>query len=137
MASKTKISIPDPAEKLKSVGKIKFSFEYYDLKRPEYCLSGWTNDQIKDSLARLKEINEKTHNELHQQRSVYHFHEVDWDKTKEKSGFPMILENPYQFALLGVNGQLARVFGSYVGGVFYIVWFDLTHCVSPSKMKNT
>lgn len=134
---KDTLVIPDPASKLDKIEKIKFSFEHYDLERPEYCLSCWSKEQIQEALKRLKEVNQKTHQELHRDRYVYHFHEVDWDKTDEKTGFKGSLENPYQFALLGVNGQLARVFGSYIGGIFYIVWFDLNHKVSPSHLKHT
>jgi hypothetical protein len=127
-------------EVISATGKIKFSFEYYDTVRPDYCISCWEDDKIKKALVRLKEVNAKSFNELRQDRRVYHFGEVDWSKTTEKSGFNnRILVNlpPFHFSLLGVNGQLARVYGAYSAGTFYIVWFDLEHKIWPSPLKNT
>lgn len=49
----------------------------------------------------------------------------------------MNLLEPFHFALLGVNGQLTRVFGAYSSGTFYIVWFDLDHMIWPSELKHT
>jgi hypothetical protein len=120
--------------------KIKFSFEYYDTDRPEYCISGWEINQIKLSIERLKDVNTKTLNDMRADRKVYHFGEVDWSRTTEKSGFanPEVSKlDPFHFSLLGVNGQKARVFGAYASGVFYIVWFDLNHVIWPSLLKHT
>jgi hypothetical protein len=89
---------------------------------------------------RLKEINGKTFNELIQQQTVYHFKPVPWEKTTKPKGFEnKALEalEPYHFALLGVNGQLARVFGAYSSGIFYVVWFDLEHKIWPSVLRHT
>lgn len=123
--------------------KIKFSFEYYD-DRPnaEYCISCWSPERIKKSLHRLKDINTKSSKELSngRNREVYHFKEVDWEKTKEPNGFPNRRANemtPFHFALLGVNNQFARVYGAFSSGIFYIIWFDLNHKIWPTKLKNT
>lgn len=122
--------------------KIKFSFEYYDAsENTKYCLSDWSKEQIKEALSRLKDINTKTFKELNTfGRRVYHFGEVYWERTVEKSGFPdprLKYLSPFHFALLGVNGQLTRVYGAYSSGTFYIVWFDLNHEIWPSTLKNT
>ena len=120
--------------------KIKFSFEYYDTVRPDYCISSWEEEKIKKALGRLKEVNAKSFNELRQDRRVYHFGEVDWIKTTEKGGFNnrgLANLSPFHFALLGVNGQLTRVYGAYSAGIFYIVWFDLEHKIWPTLLKNT
>lgn len=125
---------------LSSSQKIKFSFEYYDLSRPEYCLSEWQTEQIKKALERLKDINTKSFLDLRKDRVVYHFGEVIWEKTIEKNGFtdprlkPMA---PFHFSLLNVNGQKTRVYGAYSEGTFYIVWFDLEHIIWPSFLRNT
>lgn len=122
-----------------ALDKIKFSFEFYDCSG-KYCISGWTQEKIKKTLERLKDINTKTHNDLIKSRAVYHFGEVDWSKTEEKNGFPGVgiqSLQPFHFALLGVNNQLARVFGAYYMGTFYIVWFDLEHKIWPTEKRNT
>lgn len=119
--------------------KIKFSFEFYDCSG-RYCMSVWSPQEIKKALERLKDINTKSFNDLSRGRSVYHFGEVDWDRTIEKNGFPdqRIKSLPsFHFALLGVNNQLARVYGAYSTGIFYIVWFDLKHTIWPTSKKNT
>jgi len=110
------------------------------MSRDDYCLSRWTSEQIRDTLRRFKELNAKTYAEISQQRAVYHFHSVDWELTREKSGFPdqaLATMEAFQFALLGVNGQLARVFGTFYQDTFYIVWFDLNHRIWPSEKKHT
>lgn len=89
---------------------------------------------------RLGEVNTKTFSEMRTSRKVLHFGEVIWEKTTEKDGFcnrAVDSLNAFHFALLGVNGQLARVFGAYSAGVFYIVWFDLEHKVWPTFKRHT
>lgn len=120
--------------------KIKFSFEYYDTTRSDYCISSWEEERIKKTLERLKEVNAKSFNELRKDRRVFHFEEIDWSKTTERGGFNnsnLVLLPAFHFALLGVNNQLARVYGAYSAGIFYIVWFDLEHKIWPSPLKNT
>lgn len=114
--------------------KIKFSFEYYDSGNKDYCLSNWDKRQILKTLERFKDINSKNYFELIKQSRVLHFHPVDWKNTIHKKGFTnQAVSNlePFQFALLGVNEQKARVFGAYYQGTFYIVWFDLDHKICP------
>lgn len=77
---------------------------------------------------------------MFKERATYHFGEVDWKKTIKKDGFPNPAVNQLQafhFALLGVNGQLTRVFGAYSSGIFYVVWFDLNHEIWPVELRNT
>ncbi len=119
--------------------KIRFSFEYYDEGHPEYCLSNWGKEQIVLTFKRLKDINSKNLLEL-QTQQPYRFHEVDWSKTIYKKGFTNPTVNclsPFQFALVGVNGRLARVFGAFAEGIFYLVWFDLKHKIWPVTLKRT
>ncbi len=121
--------------------KVTFSFEFYDTVGDAYCISCWSKDHTKLALQRLGDINAKTFMELKAQGETLHFHEVDWAKTIEKSGLPAnaacLNDNPWQIALLSVNGQKTRVFGSYMSDVFYIVWFDLHHAIWPVKLKHT
>jgi hypothetical protein len=131
-------NVPSPV--LPSNQKLTFSFEYYDKCSTRYCVSKWTETQIRDTILRLQEVCTKTFNDLRIQRGVYHFNEVDWSQTTEKNGFPnsRVNELPaFHFALLNVNRQLARVFGAYSTGVFYIVWFDLNHEIWPSLLQHT
>lgn len=119
--------------------KIKFSFEYYDTSN-KYCLSSWSVDRIKKTLDRLKNVNTKTFNDLRRERYVYHFSEVIWEKTIEKNGFPDSRTKhlpAFHFSLLGVNDQLARVYGVFSEDTFYVVWFDLDHKIWPTPLKNT
>ncbi len=119
--------------------KIKFSFEFYD-SSCKYCLSKWGDKDVLSAIKRLKEINGKTLGELKDSRSTYHFHFVDWKNTQEKNGFPESRANqlePYQFSLVGINNQKARVYGACAEGVFYIVWFDFEHEIWPSFKKHT
>lgn len=116
---------------------LRFSFEFYDTGDARYCLSRFDRDQVRQALGRLKEINKSTLQELRDQSRVYHFHEVRWEDTAEKKGFPEEVPDhlhPFQFALIGINNQRARVFGGLAAATltFYIVWFDLNHKVWPS-----
>src|SRR3990170_8870899 len=118
---------------------IKFSFEFYDSDYSEYCLSTWKSDQISSALKRMKEVNGKTFNELQRDNQVYHFHSVPWEETNKKNGFPNDKVNEleaFQIALIGINGQKARLFGGYAQNTFYIVWFDLEHKIWPSFKKR-
>ncbi len=119
---------------------LRFSFEFYDTSQDKYCLSHFTPDQVRETLARLKQVNENTLNELRQKKMVYHFHSVDWSTTTEPGGFPdrrLDELEPFQFALLNVNQQRARVYGAISGDTFFIVWFDLHHQITPSYKKHT
>ncbi|CCF83415.1 hypothetical protein [Nitrolancea hollandica] len=119
---------------------VQFSFKFYDSIRSDYCLSNGTPEQVRTALNRLKEISAKTFKQLQQERRVLHFGEVDWSETREKEGFPDPQANvlsAFHFALLGVNGQLARVYAAWDGTTFYIVWFDLQHHIWPSVLRNT
>lgn len=74
------------------------------------------------------------------QRGTYHFYPTDWQRTIEPRGFPDPRANaldPFHFALIGVNGQKARVYGALSGDTFFIVWFDLDHRIWPTFKKHT
>ena len=120
--------------------KLTFSFQYYDVNSDgKYCISRFDELQIKEAMARLKEISSKTLSEILSQRS-YHAHAVSWEKTTEKNGFGSSHVGemyPFQFALPNVNQSMCRVFGAISGSVFYVVWFDLNHEIWPTKLKNT
>lgn len=138
MGKKIKSKIPEPS--LPNDKYIKFSFRFYDVNNKNYCLSCWEQDKILEAIKRLKEINNKTINELFAQKDFYKFHEVDWAQTIKKDGFPDKNANtlsPYQFGLPGVNGQKTRVFGGFSEQVFYIVWFDFNHEIWPVGKKHT
>lgn len=128
-----------PQPSLPANEKIRFSFEYYDKSSTNYCLSCWGQVQIRNALLRLQEICTKSFNDLSRERRVYHFGEVDWEKTTKKSGFPdrRVHQLPaFHFSLLG-NNQKARVYGAYSTGTFYIVWFDLNHDIWPVQLRHT
>lgn len=138
-----KIVVGDPEE---SPQNLTFSFQYYDDSdsssggKRKYCLSSWSEPDISLTLTRLKEVSCQTLHEIKSSSSVYHFHEVYWHKTTERSGFPnrKVMELPaFQFAVLGVNKQKARVYGALSRNVFYVVWFDYHHEISPSFKKGT
>ncbi|MBU1088512.1 hypothetical protein KKA02_01355 [Patescibacteria group bacterium] len=120
--------------------KIRFSFEYYDKSSSNYCLSCWSQKDIRSTLLRLQDVCTKSFNHLNRERRVYHFSEVIWEKTIKKTGFPNRGVNQlpaFHFALLGINNQKARVYGAYSASTFYIVWFDLNHEIWPVKLKHT
>jgi hypothetical protein len=120
--------------------KISFSFEFYDTQDDTYCMSKFSTEQVRKAMNRLKDISTKTFHELQQQRKVLHFGSVVWEKTIKPTGFENAAINgldSFHFALLGVNEQLARVYGAYSQGVFYVVWFDLEHKIWPTKLRNT
>lgn len=130
--------VPEP--KVAAPSQIKFSFEFYDTESDQYCLSKFTNDQVKLAMHRLKDVSSKSFHELKQQGKVLHFGPVLWERTIIPAGFgqPKLEQlEPFHFALLGVNGQLARVYGAYGSGIFYIVWFDLDHLIWPTPLRNT
>lgn len=131
-----KVLIPTP--KLPENDKFRFSFEFYDGSK--HCLSSWVQEDVKQTLLRLKEICKLSFNDMRRMANTYHFHEVDWCKTNEKLGFPNGPVNElsaFQFALIGINRQKARVYGAYYAGTFYLVWFDFGHLITPSPLKNT
>jgi len=103
---------------------IQFSFEFYDTTG-KYSMSGWTKSQIHTALVRLKELCAMTLAEFAVQRRQFHFYETAWEKTVENHVFPDQRVNtldPFHFALVGVNGQKARVYGALAAGaVFYCV----------------
>ena len=118
---------------------IKFSFKFYDTRNQQYCISTWKQEDIALVLERLKDISNKTFTEI-SRHNTYKFHPVKWEETRHKSGFPSNEANelnPFQFALVGVNGQKSRIFGAYADNTFYIVWFDFNHEIHPSPKKNT
>jgi hypothetical protein len=130
-------STPIPPPQPKRTHHLRFSFEFYDAGGARYCLSRFDSDQVRLALVRLKEVNQNTLQELQDKRRVLHFHDVRWEDTAEKKGFPVEVPDdlvPFQFALLGINNQRARVFGGLAASTltFYIVWFDLDHEVWPS-----
>jgi len=134
-----KNNIVIPEHKVNEKEKLTFSFEFYD-KSGKYCLSKFEKTDIPLTIERLQQLNEKTILEILRDKKVLHFHEVHWELTTEKKGFPFKKANeydPFQFSLLGVNSQKARVYGAYGGGIFYIVWFDLEHQIWPSFKKHT
>ena len=138
MGIKAKANRSVPPPQLPENQKLRFSFEYYDGSK--YCVSEWTKKDIKDALLRLREVCRMTFNDLRRGSRVYHFHEVDWNTTSEKTGFadPDVNQlQPFQFALLGINKQRARIYGAYSTGTFYIIWFDLNHSITPSLQKHT
>lgn len=121
-------------------GKLSFSFEFFDTSTECYCFSNGTPEQIKKAMARLRQLSEKTFSELLAEKKVLHLHPVDWDKTTKPEGFPdakaMEME-AFQFALLGVNGQLTRVYGALSRDTFYIVWIDWNHEIWPTLKRHT
>jgi hypothetical protein len=120
--------------------KIKFSFKYYDVSGKKYCISCESKKNIAKALSCLREISQKTYNEISNNRRTYRFHSVDWNETTEKSGFPDTETkelNAYQFSLVGVNSSKARIFGVYAENVFNIVWFDWEHKIYLNPLKNT
>lgn len=103
MGKRSKPLFNIPATILSHNSKLNFSFEYYDKTSEKYCISNWSKKQIRNAFLRLQEICTKTFNQLSNERRVYHFGEVDWSKTTQKSGFPDIKVNDlpaYHFALL-------------------------------------
>jgi|SRR6185436_8144090 len=138
MSSKNnKKTIPVP--ELPKDETLKFSFRCYD-ESGRYCLSKWEKSDVLTVLKRLKDLNTKTYNELQRNRSVYHFHAVNWEITTEKKGYSdVFLKNkePFQIALVGINNQKARLYGAFERNTFYIVWFDFDHTITPSTLKHT
>ena len=137
MGKKTKNFTPS----LPSDEGLRFSFQYYDTRQQDYCISSWSEEQILKALGRLKDISSKSFDQLKQGGRVYSFGSVNWARTIKPNGFPDAKANnvgePFHFALIGVNNQLARVFGAYQKGVFYIVWFDINHDILPTPLKYT
>jgi len=136
---KKNFDIPDPRDLVNTDDSIKFSFKFYDTSCKDFCLSRWGENYIALSLERLQDISRKKFCELGKGNS-YHFHEVRWEQTTKKSGFPIKdanYLNAFQFSLAGINNQKARVFGAYANNTFYIIWFDLEHEIWPSFKKNT
>lgn len=134
---KKKDLIPEPKPPEE---QINFSFRYYDTRNNKYCISCWEKHLIAKALNALKDISNKTYGEINHSRTTYHFYPVRWEQTIEKSGFPCRGANEleaFHFALVGVNGQLARVYGSLYKNTFYIIWFDLNHIIWPSFKSYT
>lgn len=137
MVKNKRFEIPQPS--INKNDKLTFSFEFYD-NNGKYCLSKFKQGDVPLVLERLKQLNEKTINEILRDKNVLHFHEVYWERTTEKKGFPSSTVNsfnPFQFSLNGINNQKARIYGALTSTIFYIVWFDLEHQIWPSIKKHT
>lgn len=124
------------------VKNLTFSFQYYDTdKGNEFCLADWDKEDIRFTLARLKEICSKTIQEIMRGAGTYHFYETNWGKSPIfPNGFSARALNdlpPFHFSIVGLNHNKARVFGALSGLTFYIVWFDFEHEIIPSALKNT
>jgi len=109
--------------------KASFSFEFYDHKNKRYSVSSIS--KCKDFHLLFKHLHKLsclTWRSI--ENSKNRAHEVTWNTTKEKKGFPPKLKipqgfPPYQFQLYGK----LRVFGFHKMGIFYIVWFDPNHSI--------
>jgi hypothetical protein len=140
MAPKNRNARPLPTPQVPLNLRLRFSFEHYDTTSDRYCLSRFSSDEVRSTLGRLSEVNKLTYNEIRQKGRVYHFHDVDWSRTSERGGFPneaLAGLEAFQFAILGVNNQRARVYGALYENTFYIVWFDRDHVITPSAKKGT
>ncbi len=132
----TENNTPKPSEP----PPISFSFKFYDCGDKNFCISRWEEDKIAGALKRLKEVNEKTYNDLVRDNRVLHFHPVDWKQTTKPNGFPFSQANnvdAFQFELIGLNHGKARVYGALSNNIFHIVWFDFNHLIWPSFKKHT
>lgn len=109
---------------------LKISFQFY-AAHSKYCLSLWPQGAIQPALQELRALCLKYPFELNASAGNPHaFHQVVWSSTNEVGGFGISdIENEdvFSIALGRLNDDAARMFGIYLDGTFYIVWFDYGH----------
>ena len=125
-------SIPSPQEP--DLGKIKFSFKFYDPKHETSHNATFRNPYPKEFLIKLKELETWTVEKFIDCREhTYRIHPIDWnDSNVSYRGFKLSKEydeNAWQFSIKG--NKHGRVHGFLIENIFYVVWLDPNHKVYP------
>lgn len=125
---------PAPISRLKE--KIIFSFSYVDFENKNFQMSDNKPEYFTEVINRFKEICRLTLDEfINKNARVFHCHSINWD-TATESGFktaPPELQDArdYQFSISKV--KYGRIHGILLDNIFYVVWFDPDHKLSPSQ----
>ena len=127
-------SIPQPEKP--DLGRIRFSFAFYDSRHETSKRVTFHNKYPKEFSSKLKELEDWTLEKFIQSRDDNHrIHPIDWKDTRVKyNGFGLESEydeNAWQFSIAG--NKYGRVHGFFIENVFHIVWLDPQHKVYPKK----
>ena len=125
-----------PPKKVK-LGKIQFSFTFYDPNHTTSKKVTFDNKYPKKFVNRLRELEDWTVEKFaHFRENNYHIHSIKWKDTRgEFNGFGLSSEydeNAWQFSISGSN-KYGRVQGFFIENVFHVVWLDPKHIVYPGR----
>lgn len=127
-------------ERVSDTQKIVFSLNYFDSSQPKkdkQTYDSWQKDKrLAIFMERLEDISNCSIKEAIQKGLVKKYPAFP---PPEKTDFkcpPKFEKNPW-FVIQKIAGQKARVAGTMVGNIFYIVFFDRNHRFWISKKKNT
>jgi hypothetical protein len=131
--------IPKPASPRD--GNVQFSFKYLDCDIGDFDLRQSLPDNYTyNLLMRLKAIEGMSMNAFtgpHNNPKSLRVHPIDFNRTTQR-GFASLPEqvggDPYQFEI--TKKAHGRVHGMINGNVFYVIWCDPKHRLSPGNRRT-
>jgi hypothetical protein len=118
--------------------EVSFSFKYlaHD-SNPKFLASECDSDYFCALLSTIKNLSRSTVHFLCYDYDSNHSHQLNFEHTSEANGFGLEEqiepEYPWQFSLAG--HPTWRVYGFFIGSIFYVVWLDRLHRLHP-KVKT-
>lgn len=125
-----------PAQTSKLGENIIFSFRHVDFENKKFQMPENKPEYFTEVVNRFKEVCRLTLGQLTgKDARVFHCHAINWN-TATESGFKNISTElqdakDYQFSITKV--KYGRIHGVLLGNIFYIVWFDPDHKLSPQN----
>jgi len=124
-----------PAQISKLEEKIIFSFSYVDFENKNFQMPENRPEYFAEVISRFREICRLTLNQFRVECAKgLHCHAIRWSTATEKGFKNISLElqeaEDFQFSISKV--KYGRIHGVLLDNIFYIVWFDPDHKLSPS-----
>lgn len=121
--------------KLNDPERVSFNFRRLCEKQQKFCYTNKETNYFVKLLERLRDVCQMTKNEMTgRNRGSLRCHEIDFKNIGVSEDTFGILgddvdDDAWQFQLS--SNEHGRVHGYFVGSVFYIVWLDPNHELSP------
>ncbi len=121
--------------KLNDPERVSFNFRRLCEKQQKFCYTNKETNYFVTLLERLRDVCQMTKNEMTGiNRRSLRCHEIDFKNTDVSEDTFGILgddvdDDAWQFQIS--SNEHGRVHGYFVGSVFYIVWLDPNHELSP------
>lgn len=131
-----RIPRPVKADQLFSAEIIDFSFKHLDTTHQRFGLSVCDADFFYALFEEIKALSSDTVQNFCLPDKDRHSHQINFEQTTEPNGFPDLGEQLepelcWQFALR--KDRPWRVHGFFIGSTFYIIWFDPSHQLDPTR----